>query len=183
MNVSFIYILWILLCYRYTVTEPDVPIGKTANSPDVSFEILNAGFKVVGRFEKAGCDVVFYPDDLERSNIVGYAEAGSINTGITLRDEHLRSSEYFDVTAHPNIKLVSRSFRQNGKGKFTGTFELTIKEHKRILYIPFTVSLGNHVELYKGSFTVNRLDFGIGQSSPILKDEVTVLFRVKCIKN
>ncbi|HYG18546.1 MAG TPA: YceI family protein [Ohtaekwangia sp.] len=55
-----------------------------------------------------------------------------------------------------------------------GEFDLTIKGITRTVSIPFTVRRQNNSTLYKGSFEINRLDFGLGEKSAILDERVKI---------
>jgi polyisoprenoid-binding protein YceI len=89
-------------------------------------------------------------------------EAASINTGVEMRDNHLRTGDFFDAKACPTIKFASKSFTKltDGKGKMTGdlTMRCTTKP------VTLDVELGG-VSGRRAGFTmtgsVNRQDFGV----------------------
>jgi polyisoprenoid-binding protein YceI len=66
---------------------------------------------VKGRFERY--DGTF---DLRREPAIELmVEAASLNTNNKMRDKHLRSSDFFDVANHPQIRFVSDSVRLDGQ--------------------------------------------------------------------
>lgn len=66
---------------------------------------------VNGRFERYDGTL-----DLRRDTAIELTiEAASLNTGNKLRDKHLRSSDFFDVTSHPQVRFVSDSVRLDGE--------------------------------------------------------------------
>jgi polyisoprenoid-binding protein YceI len=62
---------------------------------------------VHGHFDDFRGTFRFDPDRPTRSKVEVEIDASSINTGIKKRDNHLRSSDFFDVAAFPSITFVS----------------------------------------------------------------------------
>lgn len=50
----------------------------------------------------------------------------SLNTGIAMRDEHLRSEGWLDAEKHPVVSFVSKRARMTGQEKWTVNGDLTI---------------------------------------------------------
>ena len=57
--------------------------------------------KVRGAFNDVAGTLVIDPRGLEHSHVAVTAKAESIDTRNENRDEHLRSRDFFDVSAHP----------------------------------------------------------------------------------
>lgn len=73
---------------------------------------------IKGRFsELAGRITVERP--VERSMVRAEIKAASIDTGINMRDDHLRSAEFLDTEAHPLIEFVSTGLRRRGTDDWT----------------------------------------------------------------
>ncbi|QXV65847.1 YceI family protein [Mucilaginibacter sp. 21P] len=139
----------------------------------ISFEIKNMGIKTGGTIDKAQANVQFDPAQLGSSKIEAVAEAASINTDNTMRDNHLKNEDYFDVAKYPKISMTSTSFKKKGSG-FVGIFNLTIKDKTKPVEVPFTYTSLSSGHLFKGSFKINRRDFGVGGSSMTMGDDVTI---------
>ncbi|TVP48108.1 MAG: YceI family protein [Mongoliibacter sp.] len=140
----------------------------------IQFKIKNAGITVDGTISDWMVEVDFDPKKLAQSSIQGTANPVSIETGIKLRDRHLQGREYFDVKKYPEIRLQSKSFKTNGKNTFIGIFELQIRAVKKEVEIPFSVANSEKQRKFKGEFVIDRLDFGLGEKSLVLSDEVRV---------
>jgi polyisoprenoid-binding protein YceI len=86
--------------------------------------------------------------------------AGSIDTKNSTRDRHLRSADFFDVAAHPDIAFAVDGVAPAGGGvRVTG--RLTIRGRTRPASFDATVSAtGDEVRL-DGKLQVNRADFGL----------------------
>ena len=64
-------------------------------------------------------------------------------------------------------------------GSFSGTFALELKGTRREITFPFTFSRQSRSATLAGEFTINRLDYAIGESSLILGDNVIVRVSVE----
>jgi polyisoprenoid-binding protein YceI len=152
-------------------------LSAQALKPDnpIQFIIKNAGIAVEGTLSDWDVEVDFDPKKLSKSTINGAANPASIQTGIKLRDRHLQGREYFHVEKFPEITLTSKRFEVNGKNSFLGIFELKIRDVKKDVEIVFVISSVGRQPKFKGEFTMDRLDFGIGEKSLVLSDDVKVL--------
>jgi polyisoprenoid-binding protein YceI len=143
-------------------------------SGKVEFTIINASMEVTGTIENVKGKLEFDSEDLGHSVIDVTADPRTIHTGIAIRDKHLKRKDYFDVERYPLISMSSKSFRKVGKNKFVGQFALTIKDQTRAIEVPFTVTRESDAVRYKGSFTISRLDFDLGEKSTILDEKVRI---------
>jgi polyisoprenoid-binding protein YceI len=73
---------------------------------------------VHGRFTDFGGRIEISPD-LAASRVDAVLAAGSIDTGNALRDEHLRSPDFLDVDAHPEITYRSHGLVPAGPDRWT----------------------------------------------------------------
>ena len=155
--------------YEYPVKEES----------SVNFSIVNAGFEVSGTLQITRLDINFDPQNLEKSSVLVVVDPSSVKTGITVRDKHLKRSDYFDVSRYPEIQLKSRSFKKSGRSAFVGRFDLTIKNITRSVDIPFNARKDKSGMLYEVRFKINRLDFKLGEDSVILDNEVEIRTRIR----
>lgn len=63
---------------------------------------------------------------VEQSAVRAELKASSIDTGIAMRDDHLRSADFLDVEAHPLIEFVSTGLRRRGGDEWTLAGELVL---------------------------------------------------------
>jgi polyisoprenoid-binding protein YceI len=145
----------------------------------INFVIKNAGLSVDGSI---GGLEGFVTMDLENSvpvKIEGTIDPNTIATGIALRDKHLKKSDYFNVKEYPKISMASTEIKRKSKGKYVGNFDLTIKGIKKTVMIPFNFSTKGNTYVLKGEFSINRLDFHLGENSVILSDNVKIKIELK----
>jgi len=148
---------------------------KSISNAKVSFEIKNLGIKTGGTIGGVQGTIAFDPAALATSKIEATADVNTINTDNSMRDEHLKKDDYFDVAKYPAISMSSVSLKKKGGNNFTGQFNITIKGKTKLVDVPFTYADNG----FKGSFKINRKDFGIGGNSMTMGDEVTINFEAK----
>jgi polyisoprenoid-binding protein YceI len=140
----------------------------------ISFIIKNAGLKLNGFMEGLEGFIIMDSKNESLIKIEGTIDPNTIQTGINLRDKHLKRADYFSVKEFPKIHMTSTSITKKGKGKYIGNFDLVIRDIKKNIAIPFTLSSKNNVYALTAEFSINRLDFNLGESSTILSDNVTI---------
>jgi polyisoprenoid-binding protein YceI len=148
----------------------------------ISFEIKNLGIKTGGTISGVQGSIAFDPTKLATSKIEATADATTINTDNSMRDEHLKKEDYFNADTYPKIALSSVSFKNKSSNSYTGQFNITIKGKTKLVNVPFTYSDLNNGGLFKGSFKINRKDFGVGGGSMTMGDEVTINFEAEATK-
>ncbi|WP_317899598.1 YceI family protein [Aurantibacillus circumpalustris] len=153
-----------------------------ATSSVISFKIKNAGFNTNGKFTGLKSKIIFDATTTSGNLIEASLDASTIDTDNSTRDGHLKKEEYFDVQKFPLIKLSSQKFLKQNEGSFNGYFKLNLKNVVKDIMIPFTFSEKEGKGVFKGSFTLNRLDYGVGGSSIIMSDNVTISLTVYVIK-
>jgi polyisoprenoid-binding protein YceI len=86
--------------------------------------------------------------------------AESIDTKNSIRDRHLRSADFFDVAAHPDLTFaVDGVAPADGGVRVTG--RLTIRGRTRPASFDVTVSATDDEVRLDGKLQVNRADFGL----------------------
>jgi polyisoprenoid-binding protein YceI len=144
----------------------------------VSFKVGNLGFDVPGSFTGLQGNIKFDPINPSGSNFDVTIDANTVNTNNSLRDSHLKNESYFDVKNYPRIRLVSKAISTaNKNGSYTMTGQLTIKDKTLDISFPFTAQQLNDGFVFKGTFKINRKDFGVGGTSTI-SNEVEISLNV-----
>lgn len=138
----------------------------------VNFFIKNAGITVEGRLDSLKAEVLFDYREPSNSQIIASVAPSTIQTGIKIRDKHLTRADYFDVAQYPIISLRSLNFTQKDQQTLLGRFELTIKNITQEITMPISYFYSDDILRLEGTCTINRLDFGLGEESLILADDV-----------
>lgn len=83
---------------------------------------------VNGKFEKFSAEATTNGDDLTNAEISFSAQVDSISTGVADRDAHLKSDDFFNAEAFPQITFKSSSFVKSDDDHYTLTGDLTIRD-------------------------------------------------------
>ena len=125
---------------------------------------------VHGQFNKISGFINFDPSDVESTSMEIEIEAASIFTGVEERDNHLRSSDFFDVKKYPRILFKSTEIEVAGSNMFKVHGELTITGVKRSLLLHaqhfgptyFTDETGSYTTMgFAATAYLPREDFGM----------------------
>ncbi|WP_338684327.1 YceI family protein [Streptomyces acidiscabies] len=82
---------------------------------------------VRGRFTEFSASVEVAPDDVTKSRVEAVIRASSIDTGNSMRDEHLRSGDFLDVETYPEITYRSTGLSVAGADRWTVHGELSMR--------------------------------------------------------
>ncbi len=141
----------------WTIDASHTTVGFTARHLMIT--------KVRGRFGAVEGAATIAEDRLQ-SSVQATIELGSIDTGDTGRDEHLRSADFFDVANHPTITFASTGIKEDG-GDFVLFGDLTIKGITKPveLELEFDGVSGDPWGGTRAGFTasgeINRKDWGL----------------------
>ena len=118
--------------------------------------------KVDGTIGGLKATIKFDANDLAKSSISGTADVNTISTKNTKRDDHLKSSEYFDSKKNPVISFKSTSIEAAG-GNYKMTGLLKIKGTEKSVVWNFTFANG----VFTGTTSINPKDFGIKMDTSV----------------
>jgi len=153
------------------------PVDKESS---LKFTIGNFGFDVNGSFTGFQGSITFDAQNPSAGIFDVTIDAATINTDNSARDKHLKEDGYFDVANYPRIHFLSTKITGKG-GTFTMYGHLTIKGKSKDISFPFTASPAGDGYVFKGSFKINRKDFGVGGTSTI-SNELEVVLNVHAAK-
>ncbi len=133
-----------------------------------SVEHMSISF-VEGDFTDFNVQLSFTKEDMSDAKLVVTAQTNSINTGVTDRDNHLKSADFFDAKKHPELKFVSTSIKhiKDKEHQLEGDLTMhgvTKKVTLTAFYNGSVINPMNNVKTH--GFTIkgklNRSDFKIG---------------------
>lgn len=121
------------------------------------------GFKVGGRFGRVRGSTVTHDGSPAQSSIDVKIDAASIDTGIKVRDVHLRTAGFLDVKHFPSIVFRSTRIEDLGRDRFHISGDLTIRGLTRQVVLDATVDVRDLEQAKVSATTVlDRRDFKIG---------------------
>jgi polyisoprenoid-binding protein YceI len=157
-------------------------VKHTVTKNTITFQIKNLGIQTGGTIGGLQANIQFDPANLGASSIESTVDVSTINTDNDMRDEHLKSDVFFDAAKYPHITMKSVSFKHKSGDSYMGQFNVTIKAKTQLVSVSFTYTASGNAASFKGSFKMKRSDFGVGDSSLTLSDDVTVLIDVETSK-
>ncbi|WP_461448700.1 YceI family protein [Mucilaginibacter sp.] len=126
---------------------------------------------VTGSFSGLKGNIVFDTRDVSQSFFDVSVNAESINTGIGMRDSHLKDEDYFNAQKYPLIVIKSQKInKEKGDDAYLFTGTITMKGVTKAISFPFTIKAIPGGYQFKGNFNINRLDFEVGPENSIDKD-------------
>jgi polyisoprenoid-binding protein YceI len=134
----------------------------------VEFSIGFAFSRVKGRFTQVHGTILYDPADPGNSSVSVIIEANSLDTGWPHRDEHLRTSDFFEVERFPNIIFQSEQVRSSGAA-WLAEGPLTMHGVSKRIAIPFRFARApvrspesrSMILNATGSLRLARKDFGL----------------------
>ena len=146
------------------------PVDKTDS---VTFGIKNFGINTKGEFKGLNGSIKWDASNPSNSSFDVSVAVNTINTAIEMRDKDLKEAAWFDAAKYPTIHFKSTKVTATNV-----TGDLTIKGKTKQVSFPFTVTPASSGYLFEGTFSLNRLDFGVGGSSFSLSEKVEVTLKV-----
>jgi polyisoprenoid-binding protein YceI len=150
----------------------------------LGFAITHLGIsEVTGLFKNFDVKVTTSKDDFSDAVFEMSADVASIDTEVEMRDNHLKSADFFEVEKYPKMTFKSSGITPAGKDKYKLSGNLTLHGITK----PVTLDLW-----YRGTVenpmskkptsgfqvtgTIKRSDFGIGEKfpAPMLSDDVRI---------
>lgn len=122
---------------------------------------------VTGQFTEYDATVEAAGDDFTGAAISFTAKTASINTGMAQRDDHLRSDDFFNSEAYPDLTFKASGMTKTGDNTYTVAGEMTIRDVTRplTLNVELTGVVQDPWGQTKAGFTftskLNRKDFGL----------------------
>lgn len=134
----------------------------------IHFSVRHMVFaKVRGRFANWSGTVELDENDISRSVVDVEIDAGSIDTGVTDRDNHLRSGDFFDAEAFPKLRFRSKRIESVGGERYQIVGDLTIRGVTREVVLETEYGgqakdpWGNQRAAFTATTSLNRKDFGL----------------------
>jgi len=160
------------------------------NHTAAQFSVRHMGISTVrGAFTKVSGSAQYDPSNVPKTSIDATIDASSVDTRVSMRDNDLRSPNYFDVEKYPTITFKSKSVQAAGEGKLKIVGDLTIHGVTKEVTLdvdgpsaPVTDPKGNSHLGASASTKVNRKDFGVGGSSNMVGEDITITIDVELVR-
>ena len=166
--------IFIVLLFATSIFAQDSEWTFDKPHTNVGFSITHLVISdVTGRFSEFEGSVKSSSDDFAGSQIEIIIKTGSIDTGNEKRDNHLRSSDFFNAEVNPEITFKSTSFDKVDDAKYKISGKLTMNGVTKdiVLDATFKGSLkdpwGGTRAGFKAKTSVNRYDYDLSYNSAL----------------
>lgn len=164
------------------------------NHTTIGFQVRHLFSNVPGKFDDFDGSITFDEANPEQSSVDVTIKTASIDTGVKMRDDNLRSPDFFDVEKFPTITFKSKSVNSTGKDTADVTGDLTI--HGVTKEVVLTVELlgkgpdakpGSIITGWDATTALKRQDFGLVwnklvEGTQVVGDDVKIELQVQADK-
>ncbi len=145
----------------------------------LEFTAVQAGARFTGRFKDFKVQFTFDSAAPAQGKLDVQVVLTSADTQDAERDEVLKSQDFFWTSKHALAQFHAEGFERDGKG-WKAPGKLTLRGVTRPVIVRFELTPKGKRLAMKGSATVKRLEFGVGQgdwsSTEWIGDDVLVAF-------
>lgn len=144
---------------------------------------------VTGSFNKFEGSVETPNEGFNQAKVSFSADIASIDTGMEMRDTHLKSPEFFNAEKYPQLKFESTSFEKIGDTIYLLKGNITIRETTKPIQLDVEYG-GRMVDFYgntKAGFEITgklkRKEFGLNWDAITEAGGVVVSDEIKLVMN
>ncbi|MET3914181.1 polyisoprenoid-binding protein YceI [Variovorax sp. OAS795] len=161
--------------------EPASPTRLVADKSQIAFVSKQMGVPVEGTFKKFDAQVAFDPRKPEGGTVALQIDTASASLGVPMSDAELPKGPWFDAAHFPQAVFQSSAIKALGDGRFEMAGKLTIKNISRQVTVPVTIAPAGSHAVATGSFTIQRLDYKVGDGewtdTSVVGNDVQVRFK------
>lgn len=150
----------------------------------LTFTVTHLGIAdVAGLFKTFDVTAVANQPDFSDAVFELSVDVASINTEVQMRDDHLKSADFFEVAKYPKMTFKSTAVKKVSENKYTLTGDLTLhgatKPVTMDLWYRGTIENPQSKAITSGfqlTGTLKRSDFNIGPKfyAPMISEEVQI---------
>ena len=151
----------------------------------VGFSVSHFFTKVPGYFSAVKGTVVVDRDHLEKSKVEAVIEVASITTNTKMRDDDLRSTNFFAAAKFPAMTFKSKTWKTTGGDTFAVTGTLNMKNVPKevvlkVKSLGFGPGMnGAAISGWEATLTLDRRDFDIAADQGVIGNNVDVVINVE----
>ena len=178
-----------VLCLLASVLLPpasraQVPVFVITPEQSTIKFYVKSSVDIEGHFDKWDATLTFTSPNISTGVLDIKIQADTVNTGSDMKDNKLKSKDFFDVKQDPFITFKSTKIVRTSPTTFQVQGNFTIRGvTKTDALLLTTDSEGKNVGEIKGTMAFDRKDYGMNGSIPFIKIadrvEVTIAFQAK----
>jgi polyisoprenoid-binding protein YceI len=152
------------------LTQAQVPVfAVTPGTSTVKFNV-KASVAIAGNFDKWDATLTFTSPDVTTAVLDIKIQAASVDTGSGMKNDKLKSKDFFDVQQNPLITFKSTKVIQTGPTTFDVPGTFTIRGVSKPETLTLNVSgKGTGTGAITGTMAFDRKDYGMNSGIPFIK--------------
>jgi polyisoprenoid-binding protein YceI len=176
-----------------SASAADTYAFDTAHS-SIGFQVRHLFSNVPGKFDDFTGTIQFDEANPEQSSVEVNIKTASIDTGVKMRDDDLRSPNFFDAAKYPALTFKSKSVKKTGDNTFDVTGDLTM--HGVTKEVVLKVELigkgagmkpGTVLSGWDATTALKRSDFGLAwnkviEGTQVVGDDVKIELHIEADK-
>jgi polyisoprenoid-binding protein YceI len=153
-----------------SLVRAQAPVFKIVpEESTVKFKV-KASVAIEGNFDKWDATLTFTSTDATSGVLDIKIQAATVNTGSGMKDDKLRSKDFFDVKQDPLITFHSTKIVQTGPNTFDIPGKFTIRGVTKDETLHLVVSgKGTGTGDIQGTMAFDRKDYGMNSGIPFIK--------------
>ena len=172
-------------CVSQAQADDGVPVFKvTPVESSIKFDV-EASVAIEGKFDKWDASLTFTSADVSTGVLDIKIQADSVNTGSGMKDNKLKSKDFFDVKQNPYITFHSTKIVQTGQDTFDVDGDFTIRGVSKAEKLNLKVEgAGTGSGTIDGTMAFDRKQYGMNSGIPFIKiaDRVQVSVKLKAVR-
>jgi polyisoprenoid-binding protein YceI len=166
-----------------SLSRAQVPVFKiTTEDSSIKFAV-KASVAVNGTFDKWDAALTFPSTDVTTGVLDIKIHADSVDTGSGMKNDKLKSKDFFNAEQDPLITFLSKKVVQTGSNTFDLPGDFTIRGATKQQTLTLTVAgtPGSGEGVIHGTMVFDRKDYGMNKGIPFVRigDEVDVTVDLK----
>jgi polyisoprenoid-binding protein YceI len=152
------------------LVRAQVPVfAVTPGTSTIKFDV-KASVPIAGNFDKWDATLTFTSTDVTTGVLDIKIQAATVNTGSSMKNDKLKSKDFFDVGQNPLITFKSTKIVQTGPTTFDVPGTFTIRGVSKPETLKLTVSgAGTGTGAITGTMAFDRKDYGMNSGIPFIK--------------
>ena len=163
-------------------TSTGVPVLKIVKEDSSIKFAVKASVSIEGTFDQWDATLTYTSTEADAGVLDVKIQADSVNTGSGMKNDKLKSKDFFDVKDDPYITFHSTKFVQTGPntGDIQGVFTIRGESKPDTLHLNFS-GKGTGKGEVTGTMAFDRKDYGMNGSIPFIRiaDRVEVTVNLK----
>src|SRR6202047_3071463 len=168
--MRFVAAYFLAFCASLSISRAQVPVYEvTPVESSIKFGV-DSSVPIKGTFDKWNASLKFSSTDVRSGVLEIEIQAESVNTGSGLKNEKLKSKDFFDVKDSPIITFKSTKVVQTGPVTFDLEGDFTIRGVTKTEKLTLTATgKGSTSGSIDGTMAFDRKDYGMNKGIPFIK--------------